>query len=37
MEIALLKKLNTCMPDQLKQMAAPVIRAKLIYNTEFQK
>ena len=37
MGIALLKKLNTCMPDPLKQMAAPVIRAKLIYNTEFQK
>lgn len=25
------------MPDQLKQIAAPVIRAKLIFNTEFQK
>ena len=37
MGIVLLKKLNTCMPDQLKQMVAPVIRAKLIYNAEFQK
>ena len=37
MGIALLKKLNTCMPDRMKQLIAPVIRAKLIYNAEFQK
>lgn len=37
MRIALLKKLNVWMPDSLKKMAAPIIRAKLIYNSTFQK
>lgn len=37
MGIALLKKLNTCMPDNLKQMMAPLIRGKLINNKTYQE
>lgn len=36
MGIALLKKLNTHLPDSIKILFAPIIRGKLIYNTVFQ-
>lgn len=37
MGIALLKKLNTHLPDSIKIIFAPIIRGKLIYNTVFQE
>lgn len=37
MGIALLKKLNTLLPDSVKILFAPIIRGKLIYNPIFQE
>ena len=37
MGIALLKKLNTHLPDSVKLAFAPIIRWNLIYNSVFQK
>ncbi len=36
MGVALLKKLNTHMPDSVKNIAAPIIRGKLIHNKTFR-